>query len=43
LAIAWIQLSRISGRQLQLRWWSRWPPDLNFGCQKQNLVEKIEP
>jgi hypothetical protein len=43
LAIASIQLSRISVRQPQLRWWSRWPPDLNFGCQKQNLVDQIEP
>ena len=24
------KLSRISGRQLQLRWWSRWAPDLNM-------------
>ena len=37
------KLSRISGRQPQLRWWSRWPPDLNFGRQKRNLVDKIEP
>jgi len=32
------KLSRISGRQPQLHWWSRWPPDLNFGRQKRNLV-----
>ena len=25
------KLCRISGGQPQLRWWSRWPPDLNLG------------
>ena len=25
------KLSRISSSQPQLRWWSRWPSDLNFG------------
>jgi hypothetical protein len=44
------KLSRISGHQPQLCWWSRWPPDLHFGHQKQNLVaqatilvDNIEP
>jgi hypothetical protein len=26
------------GRQPQLCWWSCWPPDLNFGRQRWNLV-----
>ena len=34
------KLSRIYGRQPQLCWWSRWPPDLNFGRQKRNLFAK---
>jgi hypothetical protein len=43
-------LSRISGCQPQLRWWSHWPPDFNFGRPKRNLVaqatilvNKIDP
>ena len=36
------KLSRMSGRQPQLCWWSRWPPDLKFGCQKQNLVAQVD-
>jgi hypothetical protein len=44
------KLSRISGCQPQLCWWSLWPPDLNFGRQKRYLVaqatilvDKIKP
>jgi hypothetical protein len=32
------KLSRISCHQPQLRWWSGWPPDLNFGRQKQRPI-----